>query len=150
MDNAARFTGFLVAVAALAVSVWAFPQTAASALQSPSLLSAASVAAPGSYESSDPCLTYSGVWTLDNAAASASGGEIHYSAAAGSYVAMEFEGDAVTLVTAKGPAEGMAWVTIDDVLVGSPDLFQEGYKQWQVPFRYTAQLAGRHVLKVAL
>ncbi len=149
MGNAAGFAGVLVAVTTLAVGVWTFSQTTAFALQSPSV-SAASVATPGSYESSDPAITYSGTWTTDNTAASASGGEVHYSSTAGSYVTLEFDGDAVSLITARGPAEGMARVTIDDTTVEDLDLYQSGAKQWQVRKRYTVQLAGRHVLKVAL
>ena len=150
MGNVAGFAGVLVAVSALIAGIWAFSQTTAFALQSPSPLSAASVATPGSYESSDPVFTYSGSWTVDNSAALASGGETHFSATAGSYVTVEFEGDAVTLITAKGPAEGMAIATIDDVPVEYLDLYKEGVKQWQVPIRYTARPAGRHVFKVAI
>ena len=149
MGNVAGFAGILVAVATLAVGIWAFSQTTAFALQSPSV-SAASVATPGSYESNDPAITYSGTWTLDNAAASASGGEVHYSSTAGSDATLEFDGDAVSLITAKGPAEGMAKVTIDGTTVEDLDLYQFGAKVWQVHKRYTAQPAGRHVLKVAL
>lgn len=141
MSNVAGFAGALVAIVGLVVGISTLE------LQS---LSAASVATPGSYESSDPAISYSGTWTVNDAAASASGGEVHYSATAGSYVTLEFEGDAVTLITAKGPAEGMATMTIDGTTVQEIDLYHSGAKQWQVPIRHTALPAGHHILKIAL
>ncbi|HZK67625.1 MAG TPA: hypothetical protein VFD42_08820, partial [Chloroflexota bacterium] len=112
------------------------------ALQSPD---ASLIAGNGSYESDDPCLLYQGSWSPDPAAAGASGGEARVSSSPGSEVSMDFVGSAVTWWTATGPAEGAAFVWIDDHAAPMQDLYSLGEKQWRVARRFTVPQGQHHI-----
>ena len=109
---------------------------------------AAPVAGPGLYEDDSGYLTFDGHWDVDPSASQASGGEVRYSNIAGSSVTLEFEGDRVTWITFKGPAEGVARVWIDGVYQPEADLYRPGARLWQVAIAYTLP-PGRHQIKVA-
>lgn len=148
MGSIHRVVLCVVAFCSLGLTICASPRASASLPKHPEPLSSPPVATAGTYESSDPGLVYAGEWTVDASASLASGGEVHYSAKPGDSVTLELDGDAVTLVTAKGPAEGIASVYLDGVQQPRVDLYSAGTKTWQVHKRYQLPFAGRHRVKV--
>ncbi|MCL4079272.1 DUF6531 domain-containing protein [Coriobacteriia bacterium Es71-Z0120] len=99
------------------------------------------------YESSDPLIAYAGTWT-DVADASASGGSVRTTNAAGSALAV-FQGTAVVVVASKGPAYGIMTVAIDG---GSPvnvDLYSASASYQQAVYTSPVLAEGTHTVVIA-
>jgi hypothetical protein len=107
----------------------------------------AAVAGPGLYESDSGYLALEGQWSMAPSASDASGGEALRSDAVGSSVTLEFEGERITWLTSRGPAEGVAYVWLDGAFMPEVDLYRGGARVWQVPVGYDVP-AGRHRIKV--
>lgn len=79
--------------------------------------------------------------------AAAHGGSVRRTSSTGAATTFAFTGPAVTWLSARGPTEGRAAVTID----GRPVATVDGYAAtpaWQVAHSWTGLSAGRHVLRV--
>ncbi|MGI5834856.1 MAG: hypothetical protein ACOX87_00005, partial [Chloroflexota bacterium] len=87
------------------------------------------VAGPGWYEDSDPMIQYSDGWA-EWAGDGPEGGAAHRSSTPGATARLRFHGSCITLVTMKGPAEGVAEVWLDDVQSPEIDLYRSDGVQW--------------------
>jgi hypothetical protein len=81
--------------------------------------------------------------------ASASGGTYRSDGNAKATSSLAFTGTGVTWVTATGPAEGKASVTIDGVSMGTLDLYSPTV-QWQVTKSYSGLTSGTHTIVVTV
>ena len=79
--------------------------------------------------------------------AAAHGGSVRRTSAAGAATTFGFIGTAVTWLSARGPSEGRAAVTIDGRLVATLDGYAAA-ASWQVAHSWSGLSPGRHVLRV--
>jgi hypothetical protein len=81
--------------------------------------------------------------------ASASGGTIRLDRAKNATATLRFTGTAIDWITATGPADGMASVTVDGVSKGTADLFSSAV-HWQGKEAYTGLGAGAHTIVITV
>jgi GH25 family lysozyme M1 (1,4-beta-N-acetylmuramidase) len=101
-------------------------------------------AAPTAVEARDPGVVY-GWRTVANA--KALGRSYAVERSPGATTSFAFAGPSITWYTASGPAQGLAWVSIDGEHVGTFD----GYASrpaFDVPHRFTGLARGEHVITV--
>jgi bacillopeptidase F len=96
-------------------------------------------------EDTSPRIVFDG-WTGVTSAA-ASGGAYRWATAASANSSFAFTGTAITWVTATGPANGKARVTIDGVDKGVVDLYTSA-RRWKVQKTFTGLSAGSHTIRV--
>lgn len=102
----------------------------------------------GSYDDGHPGIGYSegwSVWSGDGPR----GGSTHRSSTEWASARFRFVGSAVSLITARGPAEGVAEVSIDGIRQPELDLYRPGEIQWQVPVTYMVDW-GEHLMTVSV
>jgi hypothetical protein len=87
-----------------------------------------------------------GSWKRKNEAG-ASGGHTTRGAKPNSAARLEFAGDAIQWVTAKGPAYGHARVFVDGVDKGKFNLYAKN-QQWQVAFTFSNLGSGQHAIEI--
>jgi hypothetical protein len=106
-------------------------------------------------EETDGSVSYSGVWTKDNADKSWSGttlntgsGTVAYSATAGAQAQFTFTGTSVTWIGYRGPLGGIAEVWVDGQSAGEVDLYS-ATEQLRAPvFTRSNLVAGPHTLRI--
>jgi Peptidase family M28 len=83
------------------------------------------------YEQNNTSLAYLSTWYGNSSAPSASGGSFRYSNVSGASVTVKFTGSCLAWIAKKGPAYGIARVTLDGVDKGAVDLYSasDAYKQ---------------------
>jgi hypothetical protein len=92
-------------------------------------------------------IVYRGRWA--NAAYSGYiGGNVRYSAAAGSTARFTFTGSSVHWIGPKGPTRGRALILIDGRAVASVDLWSSSFVSRSVLYSRTFRKAGRHTLTI--
>lgn len=92
------------------------------------------------YGDNDPNTLYSHTW-IKQTSSSASGGDFHYNDRGGARATYQFFGTSVTWLTLKGSNRGIARVYIDDVDMGTVDLYMPT-TSWKVTVTYTGLDAG--------
>jgi hypothetical protein len=107
----------------------------------------ASAATLTRYEQNASQLTYSGTWTVGSATA-ASSGSYRYANSSGKSVTAAFKGTYLAWIATKGPAYGIARVTVDG---GSPvtvDLYSSSAAYQQKAWETVTLDAGFHTVKI--
>lgn len=104
------------------------------------------VAGPGHYGDDDPRLQYSDGWDL-LLGDGPEGGAAHRSSVPGASVSLRFHGACITLITKKGPAEGVAELWVDSVRMPEVDLYRPGGVYWQERVPFNVPL-GEHLVTV--
>jgi bacillopeptidase F len=105
------------------------------------------VVGPTTIQDSAPTVTYD-TWKGASKAA-ASGGAYRVSSAKKATSSLTFTGTQVDWVTASGPAEGMASVSIDGAGRGTVDLFA-ATMHWQLVESYSGLSPGSHTILVTV
>ena len=85
---------------------------------------------------------------LGRASSGASGGEYRLNGTAGANAVLVFDGTAITLVTAKGPAYGKVDVVIDRVVKSHNLDLYAATQQWQVLLSYSGLTYGTHRIQI--
>ena len=85
---------------------------------------------------------------LGKAASGASGGEYRLDGTPGAKAILRFNGTAITLVTARGPAYGKVDVLIDGVVKSHNLDLYAATQQWQVLLSYSGLTAGTHRIEI--
>lgn len=98
------------------------------------------------FEENDPRIAYSLAWVC-KPCAPASGGDLHYTDAAGAKATYQFAGNSITWLTSTGPNRGIARVYIDGVDKGTVDLHAPSYS-FKVPIVYTGLSWGPHTIEI--
>lgn len=99
------------------------------------------------YDDDDPSVAYNG-WT-GRQDANADGGGSRSNAATGSSTQLAFNGTTVTWLTATGPAQGIAAITIDGNSQGTVDNYANT-RTWRVARTFVGLTSGLHTIKVVV
>ncbi len=99
-------------------------------------------------EESSGLIGFAGQWDTQSAAGP-SGGAYRRNGIPGFSVAVEFDGQTITWVTAKGPDHGIARVEVDGQLVAEVDLFSPNLL-WQAPLTFGEFRDGQHRMVITV
>jgi hypothetical protein len=99
-------------------------------------------------EESDPAITYTDGWTLDNTSRPWSGGAAGYSSAPGARATFTFTGTSVSWIGFRGPQTGIARVLLDGAFVAEVDTFSPTEGVQTVLFTATGLAQASHTLTI--
>ena len=98
-----------------------------------------------STQDSSEAITYDS-WSGATSSA-ASGGGYRFTSKKNSNATIDFTGTGISWITATGPGDGMALVTIDGVTKGKVDLYAPA-SHWQVVEGYPGLASGAHIFQI--
>jgi subtilisin family serine protease len=99
------------------------------------------------FEDNDPNISYTGSWLIMNSS-SFSGKSIHYSNALNSVIDFNFFGTGIRWLAYTSPSYGIADVFIDDIYIGTVDLYSSTTKYKNLVFEKLNLPKGSHTLKI--
>ncbi len=100
------------------------------------------------YEETDPSVSFSSGWIVDNGWFAWSGGNAMESMAAGAQATFTFTGTAVTWLGMRGPDSGIARVFVDGVFVSQVDMFARSYEVHVPVFKARGLTNSSHTLTI--
>jgi len=99
-------------------------------------------------EESSSLIGFAGQWDTHNVAGP-SGGAYRHNRSPGFSTAVEFDGQAITWVTAKGPDQGFARVEVDGQVIAEIDLYSPNVV-WQAPLTFGELRDGQHRMVITV
>jgi fibronectin type 3 domain-containing protein len=102
---------------------------------------------PGVYQDHHPDMIYSGAWTTQNNP-SFHGGSMKFTGTGSSHAKLTFTGNAIKIYSFKSKHYGIAEVFIDDVSVGTFDLYSSREAFNQLVFERIGLADGEHTLRI--